>query len=320
MSTASSEASTTPSNRSSRARPATVGPSSRRPSRSVRLVVETARKISPLPWCAVEPVRARPEPDPPGEPGAVGADDRGVGHDDADARTGRPGRVDLLRQRPSHWHAVDGQPFPLAEVGEQEHGHGVSLGGDAGRGTDAALEAQARHPGAGPDGPLGRRTGAAAGGKGSRVGGHHVVVLDLHPAAVVEEGVVTLPDHWDHHVVGDPVVALQLDPAGGVVDPAELHRRREVDRRLEHAPLTAGEEPGALAGAVEDGAPRGQRALVRVVSDDQRGHPGARDPASLRWRLLVAVERGVSEAHARHVDDGVRRPGREDADLDPDLT
>ena len=32
------------------------------PSRSVRAVVLAARKISPLPWCAVEPVRARPSP------------------------------------------------------------------------------------------------------------------------------------------------------------------------------------------------------------------------------------------------------------------
>ena len=35
---------------------------------------------------------------------------------------------------------------------------------------------------------------------------------------------------------------------------------------------------------------------------------------------LVAVQRGVAEAHAGDVEDGVGRAGREDADLDPDLT
>ncbi len=61
MSTASSVASTTPANSGLRSRPctaATVGTSSR----GTRSPVANAKKISPLPWVATEPVRANPSP------------------------------------------------------------------------------------------------------------------------------------------------------------------------------------------------------------------------------------------------------------------
>ena len=147
----------------------------------------------------------------------------------------------------------------------------------------------------------------------------YVVAAHLHPPTVVEVGVVALADDRDHHVVGDAAVALELDLAGGVVDPAELHGRGQVDRGLGGTPLPGGEEAGALAGTVEHGAARRDGPLVGVVGEEQTGHAGARDSAPGRWGRLVAVDRGVAEADARHVEDGVGRAGGQGPDPDPYL-
>jgi hypothetical protein len=60
--TASSDASTTAVNNGSSARPVSTDVPSGLPSRSSRIPVPNAMKISPLPWCAVEPERASPKP------------------------------------------------------------------------------------------------------------------------------------------------------------------------------------------------------------------------------------------------------------------
>ena len=122
---------------------------------------------------------------------------------------------------------------------------------------------------------------AAARGQRRGVRGPDVVAGHLHPAAVVEEGVVALADDRDHHVVGDAGVLLERDLARGVVHPAELHGRGQVDRRLERAPLAGGEEPGALPGAVEHRAAGGEGTAVGVVGGDQDGDAGARRTAAL---------------------------------------
>ena len=160
LSTDSSDASTTASNRSSSPRMPSRRPSSSTvPSRSVRAVVLTARKISPLPWCAVEPVRARPSPtrrasrsQPSGSTGAS------VTTTPMHEPAGFSGPAHVLGQQPPDRHAVDGEPGPLAEVGHQ---HAPRRCGRPGRHprrrTDPALEAQAGHPGAAAHRPLFRR-------------------------------------------------------------------------------------------------------------------------------------------------------------------
>ena len=62
FSTASSVASTTASKNGSRARPETGLTAAEGPPLAARKPVASARKISPLPWCAVDPVLARPRP------------------------------------------------------------------------------------------------------------------------------------------------------------------------------------------------------------------------------------------------------------------
>ena len=116
-----------------------------------------------------------------------------------------------------------------------------------------------------------------------------------------------------------PGSPLQGDLARRVVDPAELHRGGEVDRRLDDAPLACREEAGALARAVEHRAARGQRPGVGVLGEHQGGDAGARGAASLGRSRLVPDHRGVAEPHAVDVEDRVRGPGRQHADPDADI-
>ena len=243
FSTASSVASTTASNSGSRPAPGDARARARvAPSRSARAVVEAARKISPLPWWAVEPVRARPSPirrasraqpapstgasvtttpmhDPAGRWRAVGA---GSG---SSRPTGTPGDGQPRAARRS-WSAAAPRPCGPSGVTRDD-------------GADAALEAEARHAGAGADRALaGRARSTPREASAAACAARTSSAVDLHPAAVVEERVVALGDHRDHHVVGHPGVLLERDLARGVVHPAELHRRGQVDRRLDapHSP------------------------------------------------------------------------------------
>ena len=238
LSTASSAASTTASNRSSSARPETTAPSSQdEPSRSARRVVETPRKISPLPWCAVEPVRASPSPIRRASRAQSALIDRCVGDHDADARAGRPLGVRRPRAAAARRDAVDGQPLALAEVGEQQDRHGVPVGRDPRRRADAALEAQAGHPGAGADRALRR----AASPRRARPARRACAAATSSCSTCIRRQ--SLRNESSHSpttgittVVGHPGVLLERDPAGRVVDAAQLHGRGEVDRRLERRP------------------------------------------------------------------------------------
>ena len=177
------------------------------------------------------------EADPAREPGARGAVDGRVRDDDAQAGAG--GLVGTRLQRreePAERQTGHDQLVAYAEVGEQQDPDGVAGGRHARRGADAALEAEAGHPGAGADSALGGRLPRASGRHGGGVGSAYVVPAHLHPPTVVEVGVVALADDRDHHVVGDAAVALELDLAGGVVDPSELHGRGQVDRGLGSTP------------------------------------------------------------------------------------
>ena len=91
-------------------------------------------------------VRHRPgagqaEPDPPGQPRAGGAVDRGVGDDDPDARPGRLSGAEGAggSSRPTGTPATTSSSRD-AEVGDQQHGDRVPLGGHPRGRADAALE------------------------------------------------------------------------------------------------------------------------------------------------------------------------------------
>ena len=149
-----------------------------RPPRGIRTPVENARKMSPDPCPALEPVRARPSParrarrsSAAGRSGASVATTTtqsaalALGVDSL----GQPSAIERLADPD----AVDGQARQPAEVGERQHadrvGRGVgrpaalvgpqvvgerrSIGIDHPRGgADAALELEAAHPGPGADG------------------------------------------------------------------------------------------------------------------------------------------------------------------------
>jgi hypothetical protein len=121
----------------------------------------------------------------------------------------------------------------------------------------------------------------------------------LHPTGVVEVGVVALGDHRDDEVLRDPLLLLEHQLTRGVVDPAELQRRREADRGLDGTPLGCGDEPRALSGAVEHGATGHHRPVEGVIGDPQHSDPGAGHPAPLRRVRLVAPHSGMADAHAR---------------------
>ena len=265
--------------------------------------------------------RARePESDASSEPDARGPVDRGVGHHDADARPSRRGRA-LRRRAEQTTHRDTGHDALLAdpEVGHEQDRDGV-LADPPRRRTDAALEVETGHARPGPDGTLVGRDRRADGGAGGLPRSHHVLVLGLHAAGVVEPGVVALGHHRDDEVHRGRGVVLELDPTGRVVDAAQLQGRGEVDRRLGAAPLRGGEEPRALAGAVEDSPARRDGAGEGVVGEDQHGRARARPAATVGGRRLVADDRGVAEADTGDVEDGVGRSGRQHADLDAEIT
>ena len=103
---------------------------------------------------------------------------------------------------------------------------------------------------------------------------------------------------------------------GTVEDAADGHRRGEVDRRLDQAPLGDLEEPGQLAGAVQRGRTRRDRAggTPMPVARHDRRDAGAGDSAPCRRRRLVAHDRDVADPNAGDVGDRVRGTGLELAD------
>ena len=180
--------------------------------------------------------------------------------------------------------------------------------------SDAALEAEARHPGAGADAAL---LGSIAGPRALvrlLPRRHHVVAGDLHPSCVAEVGVVALADDGYDHVVADAGMRLHIQLAHRVVHTAELHRRRQHDRCLDEPPLGRGDEAGALASAVEDRPACRQRPQVGILSDADHGHACPRDAAA-RWRRwLVADDRRVADADARDVGRRIGRARRQRSD------
>ncbi len=213
-----------------------------------------------------------------------------------------PGSV----EQPPDRHAVDAQLVPVAEVGEHQHADGVPRSGHAARAADPALPVEADHPGAGADGPLGDRLGG--GRVRERAAG--VVRLDLHDARVVQPAVVALAHDRDHDVVdADARVGRERGRDRAVEHAADRHRGREVDGRVELAPLGDLERAGQLARAVQHRDARGQRLSVDPVRvrRHHRGHARAREAAAVRRVGLVAHDGHVAHAHAVDVRDRGRR-------------
>ena len=218
-------------------------------------------------------------------------------------------------QQAAHRHAVDAQLLARAEVGQHEHADRVTAGAPAGA-SDPALPVEAHHAGARPHRTLDHPAGGGlrVGQRPSRVGRLH-----LHGARIVEPAVVALTHHRDNHLV-DP-----YDRIGGdgrrhraVVHPAHRHRRGQVDRCVERAPLGHFYRSSQLSGAVEHrhpGAPRRLAQAGRIARNDG-GHAAAGHASAGRRLGLVAPHRDVSHAHPRDVRDRVGRPGLELTDAD----
>ena len=231
----------------------------------------------------------------------------------------RPAASGAGGEQPPDRHAGDDQLLADAEVRQQQHGDRVALGGDPGGGADAALEVEARHarcrprprprPAASPP-PREASAAACAARTSSAVTCIRRQSLRKESSHSPTTGITTSS--------ATSGCALELDLAGGVVHPPELHRRGQVDRRLRRSPLGGGEEAGALAGAVEHGAAGRHRPVVGVLGEQQRD-AGARDAASGRRagssRWTVACPRPTPG----DVEHRVGRSGRQGADPDPQV-
>ena len=133
-----------------------------------------------------------------------------------------------------------------AEVRQHEHPDGMALG-DPARASDATLPPKAAHTGAGAHSALRKRPSRRAVDSAPRVGG-----LDLDHASFAEVAVVAFAHYGDDDVLhADARVGRQRDRDRAIVDPPNRHRRRQVDGRLEQAPLADLMRCRQLAGAVQ---------------------------------------------------------------------
>ena len=221
-------------------------------------------------------------------------------------------------------HAVDREPLQPAEVGQGQDAQVVARMAGYGHGprcvADPALEPEALHPHPGPDHAAGDRSGIRA--TGAVEGRLHVDGLDLARACRIEIAVVAL-GHDRHQGVVEAGVrnALDEDPDGRVIDPADRHRRGQEDRRLDHAPLADRGDPDHLAGPIEDGCTGGDPVVEQLgrVERDDRGDAGPGDAPAGRRSGLVPPDRGVADADPGHVDDRVGGSRRQQPDPDAQL-
>ena len=207
LSTASSAASTTASNNGSRPRPATGGPASGVPSRSTRAGRSTRPGRSRR--CrGGRSTRSGPGPSPTrrasrAQPAAsTGASVTTTPMHDPAGGAGRCVRR-AGSSRPDR-HPGDGEPVPLAEVGQQQHARRCARSPVT---RDAVpmppLKPRQDIPVPAPTAPSsGGEVGAARPARPASTPRATSRGVDLHPPAVVEEGVVALADDRDHDVVG----------------------------------------------------------------------------------------------------------------------
>ncbi len=211
-----------------------------------------------------------------------------------------PGGVErgqaCVREGLADRHAVDAErPWLVAaEVREHQHADRRSaVGHDTTRRPDPGLPAERDHAGAGTDAPFGdgrvrRRERPAC-----------VRRLHLHDACIVEPAVVAFSDDRQDDVL-DPDRAVRGDRGRDrpVEHAPDLHRRRQVDGRLEHAPFADRERAGQLAGAVQHRDAGGQRL------PEERGWIGRHDRGDTRPCHAAAGRRVGLVPPDRHVPDG----------------
>ena len=130
-------------------------------------------------------------------------------------------------------------------------------------------------------------------------------------ARVVQPAVVALADHRDHHVVdADGRIGCDRNGDCAIHHAANSMGRREIDRRLEDAPLADLDRARQLAGAVEDGC-AGRDGLLQEGLDRSREDRGQARAGDGR---LVAPDRDVANRDAGDIGDRVPRAGVELAD------
>ena len=232
---------------------------------------------------------------------------RRVGGDDDDAAAGRSRRAPAARvaeQAPDR-HAVDAQLARRAEVRQHEHADGRAAR-DAARRADAALVAEAHHPGAGADGALGAPPPRAASASARPASAASTCTtraslsqLSSHSATT---GMTTSSTPTRR-------VGRHRGRHGAVEDAPDGHRRRQVDRRLDHAPTRRTcSEPVISPAPLSTATPAASGCARRVVGRGRhdRGHARARDAAPGGRIGLVAHHGDVADADARDVGDRVR--------------
>ena len=323
MSTASSVASTTPANSGSRSRPCTAGHRRRRAARHPQPGREREEDLA----AAVVRGRTRcgPAPARPGGPAAGSPRGRparrsrpprctspaggGTGVVGGGSGSSRPTGTPSTVSRPCSPKFVMTSTPTVCPAAVTRR-----------RRTDAALEAQAAHAGAGSDRafrrrgrPVRDRAGRSAAATSSRSTCMRRASLRKLSSHSATTGMMTS---------SSPIARLLGDQqlAGRVVHPADLHRVGEEHRRLDQAPLLRGEEPGALAGAVEHRAARRHRLAEPVAARVDHGHAGAGHAPAVRRLRLVAPYRGVADPDAGDVDDRAGGAARQRPDPDSQLS
>ena len=183
--------------------------------------------------------------------------------------------------------------------------------------TRDALEAEAGHARPGAHRTLVRRDAGTHRASSGSVGLGDVLPGDLHPAGVVEVGVIALSHDRDDDVLADLFVLGDHQFARGVIHPAELHRRREEDGGFEQSPLPCRQQAGALAGPVEHGGRGWHRSAEQV--DRRVGHDGGDARASDRFVAFAVPHGDVAHPYPRYVGDGVVGAGGEPAEAQPEV-
>ena len=269
--------------------------------------VANARKISPLPWCATEPVRPRPSPARrASRVSCAGASGASVA---TTAMQLPAGAARARLRRP----AARGRPARRRRAGPAPR-----------RSSRARARRRSRRPRARAGSPCRCRPSSRSRScpvpapTAPSATAPPRACASARPASAASTCTTALSEsQLSSHSPTTGITTSSVPTAGiggdrrgdgAVEDAPDRHRRREVDRRLDQPPLRDRDEAGHLPRAVEHRRPGGHRLAEEPVGGpgQDRGHAGARDPAAAG---LVAPDRDVADPHAGDVGDRVRRPG-----------
>ena len=294
---------------------------------AARRPVAAAKKISPLPWCAVLPVRASPSPARRASRLQAGGVERAVGERPrrctslpvvpgaaagraagSSRPTGTPSTVSRAR---SPKLVITTTPTVLPSGTSRED---VPMPPLNPRQRHAGARRRRRPRAAARTTPrwLARALSAAA----------DVVAAHLHPSRVGQEAVVALGDHRDDHVG----VADRRRPPPSAARRPRRRPGRAASSRSGRSGSRAGptrlrvRKPVHSPAPLRTAPPAGIGEAKGVAARVDHGHPGARDAATLRGCGLVPPDGRVPEPDLRDIEDGVGRPGGELADPDSQVS